>query len=354
VKYVFRGHGWLVDSVAFLDQDRIVVTGGEDGTARLLEVASGRELATIVTFRDGVNWLIATPGGYFDSTATAAEKIFWRIGETNDLVPLSRFYTDFYRPGLLTELLQGKRHVPEIDVATSIGIPSLRTMLASNAGLAHIEHRQNRMLMCLSVPPGASIGVDIADEELLNQRQELKVVPDDPTCKNQIDLGGLSEAQLKSVERLANGPRQPFRPPWDNTYSDVSNSQLHVVVVAVSDYPKSSGFDPISFPVPSANILLDYFKNRASDGKPFKGIEIWPPLIDTVATTERIRRTLHDVATQTRSDDVIVIYLAGHGQTSFRDEMFYFASADSVAERLSSTGLSTAALADALREMNAC
>jgi WD40 repeat protein len=212
VKYIFRGHGWLVESVAFIDHDRIVVSGGQDGTARLWEVASGKELATVVTFRDGVNWLIATPEGYFDSTASAAEKIFWRIGETNDLVPLSRFYTDFYRPGLLTELLQGKRPVPVIDVATSLGIPSLRTMLSSDADLAHIEHRGNTTLICLSVPPGASMGVDIADENLLKQRQELKVVPDDPTCKNQIDLGRLGEEYRASRQRSA--PTFPDAMGW--------------------------------------------------------------------------------------------------------------------------------------------
>lgn len=124
-------------------------------------------------------------------------------------------------------------------------------------------------------------------------------------------------------------------------------------MVAVSGYSKESGFDPISFPVRSADRLLGYFRGRVSDPKPFKDILLWPALIDSAATTDRIRSTLHDVATRTHSDDVVVIYLAGHGQTSFRDEMFYFASADSVAERLTSTGLSTAALADALREMNA-
>ena len=140
-KYVFIGHGWLVDTVAFIASDKILVSGGEDGTAHLWDVATGEELATVVTFRDGINWLVATPGGYFDSTATAAAKIFWRVDNTNELVPLSCYYTDFYRPGLLTELLAGKRPVPEIDVATSLGIPSLRTMLSSNADLAHVEQR---------------------------------------------------------------------------------------------------------------------------------------------------------------------------------------------------------------------
>ena len=81
LKYVFRGHGWLVDTVAFLQRGQILLTGGEDGAARLWEVASGKELATVVTFRDGVDWLVATPEGYFDSTADAAEKIFGESAE---------------------------------------------------------------------------------------------------------------------------------------------------------------------------------------------------------------------------------------------------------------------------------
>ena len=243
--------------------------------------------------------------------------------------------------------------MPELDVALSLGIPSLRTMLYSASGLARIERRGSRTLICLSVPPGASIGADIANEDFLNQRQELKVVPDDPTCKNQIDLSGLSEAQLGSINRLAESPKQPFHTPWDKTYSDVSKSQLNVVLIAVGEYPKGSGFDPIAFPVQSANALLDYFNKRIVDGRPFEEIKVWPALINSAATTGRIKALLRDVALQTSGDDVVFIYLAGHGQTAFRDEMFYFASADSTTRSLSSNGLSTAALADALREMNA-
>lgn len=71
------------------------------------------------------------------------------------------------------------------------------------------------------------------------------------------------------------------------------------------------------------------------------------------ATTDGIRQALHRIAVETREDDVLLIYFAGHGQTDFRGEMFYFATAVSAAEHLNSTGLSTAMLADALREMNA-
>lgn len=349
---ILSGHGWLVNNVAFINSDEILVSGGWDGTTRLWEVASGKELATIVTFRDRVNWLIATPEGYFDSTAEAADKIFWRVESTNELVPLSRYYTDFYRPGLLTELLAGKRPIPEVDVAASLGIPSLRTMLSSGPELAHVERRGDQTLICLSVPPGAALAVGIDEETRFHSRQELKVVPDDSTCKYQIDLSSIPKDQLEKLMRLANTPLPPFSTPWDGIGSDTSSATLHVLIAAVSEYPAASGFDPITFPVESARRLLEYFEGGVADGKPFKSIKLHPLLLNQEATTDGIRNALGRLVAEAGQDDVIVIYLAGHGQTDFRDEMFYFATADSYVERLSSTGYSTAMLADALREMN--
>jgi hypoxanthine-guanine phosphoribosyltransferase len=80
---------------------------------------------------------------------------------------------------------------------------------------------------------------------------------------------------------------------------------------------------------------------------------VWDPLFDQAATTEEILTTLNRIAVDSRGDDVVLIYLAGHGQVDFGDEMFYFASANSLSKQMTSTGLNTAMLADVLREMNA-
>ena len=267
-KNLLSGHGWLVDSVRFIASDKIVISGGQDGTARLWDVDEGRELASLVTFRDGQNWLVATPDGYFDSTATAAEKIFWRVDGTNDLVPLSRYYTDFFYPGLLTEILEGKRPVPEIDIATALGIPSLRTMLSSDA-LAHVEKRGNQVLICLAVPPGIALEANVASENLAHHRHEFQVVPEDPTCKNQIDLGKFTETQRIKLLQIVNAPRREFSTPWDRLEFDVSQSVLHVVAVGINNYKlTSSGFDPLSFPEPSVNSIMKYFNDWRADARP--------------------------------------------------------------------------------------
>jgi WD40 repeat protein len=354
-KGIFVGHGWLVSSVRFIASNNILVSGGWDGTARFWDVRSGRQIGTLVTFRDGRNWLMATPQGYFDSTSTAADNVYWRIGNTNELVPLSRYYTDFFRPGLLTELLQGERPVPEIDIAASLGIPGLRTMLSSEPRQARLERRNDQMLICLSIPPGVVLptAVNASDRPFMDPKHGLKVVPSDADCKYQLELSDLAPAQLATVQDFADHPPEKYSTPWDGKESSVARSRLHVLTIGVDAYSQGSGFDPLPFPVASANRLSEFFRAQVGNGTPYQDIKVWNPLLDSAATTEAIQSALSEIAADTRSDDVVLIYLAGHGQVDFGDEMFYFASANSSSARLSSTGVSTAMLADALREMNA-
>ena len=100
------------------------------------------------------------------------------------------------------------------------------------------------------------MGVLLTDQDRQYQKGQLQVIPDDPSCKYQIDISSFSKVQIDSVLRLAHGPRQAFSTPWDGIGSDVANSTLHVLVAAVSQYPSASGFTTISFPVRSAGQIL--------------------------------------------------------------------------------------------------
>jgi uncharacterized caspase-like protein len=59
------------------------------------------------------------------------------------------------------------------------------------------------------------------------------------------------------------------------------------------------------------------------------------------------------MAQQTKPQDVVVLYLAGHGIVPDGEEMFYFAPAESTSKNIASTGLSTAMLAEGLRNISA-
>ena len=49
-----------------------MLTGSEDGTARIWEERTGVELATLVTGLDG-EWVTITPEGFFDASENGAK-----------------------------------------------------------------------------------------------------------------------------------------------------------------------------------------------------------------------------------------------------------------------------------------
>ena len=62
----FEGHTGLVTSAAFSPDGRFVTTSSADGSNRLWDEATGRWLASMVSFKDG-SWAVVDPEGRFDT-----------------------------------------------------------------------------------------------------------------------------------------------------------------------------------------------------------------------------------------------------------------------------------------------
>ncbi|HKC87944.1 MAG TPA: hypothetical protein VKG02_18305, partial [Blastocatellia bacterium] len=90
---------------------KLLVSGSDDGSARLWDVKSGETLATLVTLNGGADWLVVTPDGLFDGTPGAWGQILWRFSPDNifDVAPVEIFFNDFFYPGLLSDIASGKR-----------------------------------------------------------------------------------------------------------------------------------------------------------------------------------------------------------------------------------------------------
>jgi WD40 repeat protein len=107
--HLLRGHTAEVRKLAFGAEGGWLASVSADGTTRIWDVRSGELLATLVTL-EGTNWMVATPDGYFDGTAGAWDRILWRFSQkTFDVAPAEVFFNEFYDPGILGELLSGKR-----------------------------------------------------------------------------------------------------------------------------------------------------------------------------------------------------------------------------------------------------
>jgi WD40 repeat protein len=108
-KSLLRGHEGPVDAVLFRpDGKRLVTACREDGTARVWDVAAGKELARILSIQNRRDWLVFTPDGAYDGSKGGLELVAFRRGDGLDVQPS---YTGSHGPqtGLLGAVWDGKQ-----------------------------------------------------------------------------------------------------------------------------------------------------------------------------------------------------------------------------------------------------
>src|SRR5262249_49331959 len=110
---ILEGQPNSVNSIAFSNDDTLLFTGSDDGLNRVWDTHSGELLATLVSLKGSDDWLVATPDGLFDGTASAWKQILWRFDNNMfHYAPVEAYFNDFFYPGLLQEIVAGKRPKP--------------------------------------------------------------------------------------------------------------------------------------------------------------------------------------------------------------------------------------------------
>jgi hypothetical protein len=346
------GHTSGVESIRFTASGKQLLSAGWDGTLRVWDVETGIESAALIAASASEDWLVVAPNGLFDGTADAMRQVAWRTGNGNGSVPLDTFFTDFYTPGLLADIMSGQHPKARMDIATAIKVPGLRTMLTEK--LAHLENHEGRLVVCFEHKPGAAINVSQTDQRIYFPPVNGYEPGTTPTCKFEKQLATRGPTTTAAMESLQNRNREQLVTRWDGKSSETVHSTLHVLTVGVSQYPKLSGFDSLPYAVSSAKEIEMFFREQErSDAKPYAAVKVWNGLYDSGATRAALRLCLLNMAKDVAENDVVLLYLAGHGTVHLDSEMFYFVPVDGVSDKLDDTGLSTAIIAEALRNLPA-
>jgi WD40 repeat protein len=144
------GHFGTINSIDFTSDGKWLASGSDDGSVNIWRVETGGKLATLLSLRENNDWLVASPEGFFDGSPMAWNRLLWRFsGSTYNVSPVEVFFNEFYQPGLLADLLEGRQ-------------PS------ATGDISQKDRRQPQLKISLADKPNSS-------EEISDRRIRLKI-----------------------------------------------------------------------------------------------------------------------------------------------------------------------------------
>jgi WD40 repeat protein len=321
----FAGHFDTVSSVNFSPDGRFVLTSSYDLTTRLWNTSSGRQMATLVSFRDG-GWAVVDPDGRYDSSdPDNSSELHFVAGF--DVIGLGQLKQRFYTPRLLARIRRGEslpsvaglnnvKLVPGVEVKAPAAGSTDATVRLTNrgGGIGHVIVKVNGREV-----PAATRG-SVVDQNAPTVQLSLNLAGAalSPTGKNVIEVfaenfDGVIRTRGVSVAWIRDRPQA------------APSARFFAIVAGVSEYDNAalnlrySSKDAIDFGQALQLAARGLFgEGRTSVTILASGTALEP-------TKQNLRRVFDQVAQQARPDDVLVVYLAGHGEAARAErDQYYF------------------------------
>lgn len=319
--------GW-VRAGAFTADSRRILTGAGDGVARLWDISSGEEIVRLLNVGDYAwgasevpqtdpQWLALTPEGLFDGSERGRQTVTFRVGGGLNIVPVERFFQDFFRPGLLAEIWGNQRPLPTAELGVKLA-PQIRIVSPQQGGLA--------------TEPKATIEIEVTDRGggisgpwLLHNGA--KVLARAPSQRD-----GMLLRQTVAVPLIEGDNRLEVHAAsedgsWESEPAvlllryeqSLTKAALYLVAIGINHH--AQGSLDLRFAAADAQAIAKLFETRGAALYGPENIHV-TTLLDDKATKEGVRAAIAEVAKKAQPQDTLLAYLAGHGMTV--GQRYYF------------------------------
>jgi WD40 repeat protein len=101
----FYGHTWVVISIAFSWDGKTIISGSKDGEIKIWDVQTGSLLASLVSFNND-RWVAYTPDNYSICSRYGEEYVTFRVG--NYIYDSNKYASLFNKADVVADKLQMK------------------------------------------------------------------------------------------------------------------------------------------------------------------------------------------------------------------------------------------------------
>jgi WD40 repeat protein len=305
---ILEGHQLPVISVNFLPipNRKYLVSSSEDGTVRLWNVETGKEIAMFVSFTDG-EWVTITPEGYYDASANGDKYLNVRIG--NRVYGIENYRETFFRPDLVKLALSGQE-LKDFKTLADIKLPPQVEILNAPSS----SQQEEIDITVKLTDQGGGIG------DVRLYLNETAVLVDGARGMKKISQ---DKTQTRSYRiKLVGGANVIKAVAFNADNSMQSNAAMHTVVANLklkkpSMYVLAIGINEFKNPklelryaVADAKLFVEALKESAKEL--FEKIEVRLLTTKEETTKESIKAALEGMR-GISPEDVFVFYVASHG-----------------------------------------
>ena len=333
------GHSGSIVALDFSGDGRFVVSGSDDGSARLWNAQTGALAATMVSLNKGDDWLVVTPDGLFDGSPGGWNQILWRFSaNTFDVSPVEIFFNEYFHPGLLPDILAGKKIAAAADISQKDRRQPKLSIETGDAPSPTVSTRTLKIKISVTEAPAGAQDVRLFRNGSLVKVWRGNVLKGQPSAGLDTTISVVAgQNHLTAYAFNRDNVKSPDATLVIQGADSLKRAAtLHVLAVGVNQYA-NSGYN-LKYAGADARAFAEEVERQQKKLSSFGQIEV-TTLFDKDATKANILRALRRLAGATddkpiadapaalekikaaEPEDAVVVFYAGHGTA--QDERFY-------------------------------
>jgi WD40 repeat protein/uncharacterized caspase-like protein len=366
--FTLKGHTDWVNTAEFDSAGKKIITASGDNTVKVWNAENGKLLYTFFAV-DSTDYLVVDPANHFDGTENARNLLYFTCG--SEKIALDQVKGDLWEPGLAERINNGETIkaktldqldvcglIPEVEATGNSTDEFQFKVTPRNGGLGEtvlfvngIEARRYKR------------------EELISNNYEVIIKKD--SLKNYFIANEDNWVTLKAYTKNndISSPEAKISIDKDSSLSDIKPN-LYAVMVGTSQYkglPQKSesifatSID-LTYPATDARAVSQTVEGAAKKMYGNDHVFMFNLTTDSAdllkPNKQNIKKTLEEIGKKATANDILLIFLSGHGVMSEEDDnkQFYYMTADATSlldeKYFPQVGISTAELTDWISPKN--
>jgi WD40 repeat protein len=300
---------------------RFAVVALGDGTIRWYDGRdNGKERLALFAHPDGRRWILWTPEGFFDASAGAESLIGYHLNQGADregqFVDSSQLASVFFRPDLITRRLAGEetaiaeavKRIGDVNTVLAGGLPPRIELISPASADTDSEYE----LTVRITPQNGGVGplkLFVNGAEVTSRSP---APPGGGTVTQRLTLApGKHEVRVVAMTRDGKVGSNEVTAIVNVKYSEAKPA-LRVLAVGIGQYDDASFKDGVKFAARDADELVQ--RMRRGTGGVYHEVDAVVLNRRENTSLTRIDSEIKALVSRARPEDVVIIFLAGHGK----------------------------------------